>query len=143
MSDPLVIAANLKPLGIDVKIRQVDFSTWLDEQNSGKFDLLMMGWLGNIDPDDYYYSQHHTDGGSNAQKFSNAEVDKLLDAGRTETDAAKRKEIYAQAAAIIADQGSYIYLYNPAVIQLSSPKLTGFEVRPDRAIRFRTATLAG
>ena len=78
-----IIADNLEPLGIDVKIRTVDFATWLDEQNNGNFDMLMMGWLGNIDPDDFYYSQHHTGGKSNAQKFSNADVDKLLDAGRT------------------------------------------------------------
>ncbi len=55
-----MIAANLEPLGIGVTIRTVDFATWLDEQNSGHFDMLMMGWLGNIDPDDFYYAQHHT-----------------------------------------------------------------------------------
>ena len=65
-----IIADNLAPLGITVNIRTVDFATWLDEQNSGHFDMLMMGWLGNIDPDDFYYAQHHTDGTSNAQKFS-------------------------------------------------------------------------
>ncbi len=65
-----IIADNLAPLGITVNIRTVDFATWLDEQNSGNFDMLMMGWLGNIDPDDFYYAQHHTDGTSNAQKFS-------------------------------------------------------------------------
>ena len=65
-----IIADNLAPLGITVNIRTVDFATWLDEQNNGNFDMLMMGWLGNIDPDDFYYAQHHTDGSSNAQKFS-------------------------------------------------------------------------
>ena len=81
-----IIADNLAPLGITVNIRTVDFATWLDEQNNGNFDMLMMGWLGNIDPDDFYYAQHHTDGTSNAQKFSDPEVDRLLDAGRVETD---------------------------------------------------------
>ena len=136
-----IIAADLKPLGIDVNIRQTDFSTWLDEQNSGRFDMLMMGWLGNIDPDDFYYSQNHTDGSSNAQKYSNAEVDKLLDAGRVETNQAARKEGYSQAAKIIADQAGYIYLYNPAVVQAWSPELHGYQVRADRAIRFKDAWL--
>ncbi len=112
-----VIADNLAPLGITVNIRTVDFATWLDEQNTGNFDMLMMGWLGNIDPDDFYYAQHHTDGTSNAQKFSNPEVDRLLDAGRVETDRQAREDIYSKAATIIADQVSYIYLYNPSVIQ--------------------------
>lgn len=136
-----IIASNLEPLGIDVQIRQPDFSTWLDEQNSGNFDLLMMGWLGNIDPDDFYYAQHHSTGGSNAQGYSNPQVDELLDAGRTETDEATRKDLYAQAATIIADEASYIYLYNPSVIQAWSPKVEGYAVRSDAAIRFRDTSL--
>jgi peptide/nickel transport system substrate-binding protein len=138
-----VIADNLKPLGITVNIRTVDMATWLDEQNSGHFDMLMMGWLGNIDPDDFYYAQHHTDGSNNAQKFSNAAVDRLLDAGRMETNPQVRKDDYAKAAAIIADQVSYIYLYNPSVIQAWSANLSGYDARRDKAIRFRTASLTG
>ena len=91
-----IIADNLAPLGITVNIRTVDFATWLDEQNNGHFDMLMMGWLGNIDPDDFYYAQHHTDGTSNAQKFSNPEVDRLLDDGRVETNHDARSGDYAK-----------------------------------------------
>ena len=136
-----IIASNLEPLGFTVNIRQPDFSTWLDEQNSGNFDILMMGWLGNIDPDDFYYAQHHSEGASNAQKYANASVDELLDAGRVETDMAARKQLYADAATIIADEASYIYLYNPAVIQAWNPVLTGYDVRADAAIRFQDAVL--
>ena len=104
--------------------------------------MLMMGWLGNIDPDDFYYAQHHTKGTSNAQKFSNPEVDRLLDDGRVQTNRQLRAKDYTRAATIIADQGSYIYLYNPSVIQAWSTGLSGYEARRDGAIRFRTATLA-
>ncbi|PSL37928.1 peptide/nickel transport system substrate-binding protein [Labedella gwakjiensis] len=138
-----IIADNLEPLGITVEIRTPDFATWLDEQNTGNFDMLMMGWLGNIDPDDFYYSQHHTDGGSNAQGYSNPEVDELLDAARVETDQDARKDLYAQAATIIADEASYIYLYNPSVIQAWNPELSGYEARSDRAIRFRDVSFGG
>jgi len=136
-----IIADNLAPLGISVNIRTVDFATWLDEQNTGNFDMLMMGWLGNIDPDDFYYAQHHSNGTSNAQKFSDPEVDRLLDAGRVETDTAERKDVYARAATRIADEVSYIYLYNPSVIQAWSNDLSGYVARRDGAIRFRTADL--
>jgi peptide/nickel transport system substrate-binding protein len=137
-----IIADNLVPLGITVNIRTVDFATWLDEQNSGHFDMLMMGWLGNIDPDDFYYAQHHTNGTSNAQKYSNPEVDRLLDAGRVETNPDARAGIYRKAATIIADQCSYIYLYNPSVIQAWGKNMAGYEPRRDKAVRFRTASIA-
>jgi peptide/nickel transport system substrate-binding protein len=137
-----VVADNLAPLGITVNIRTVDMATWLDEQNTGNFDMLMMGWLGNIDPDDFYYAQHHTGGSNNAQKFSDPEVDRLLDAGRVETARDARADDYAKAAVQIADQVSYIYLYNPSVIQGWTPDLTGYEARRDGAIRFRAAAMS-
>jgi peptide/nickel transport system substrate-binding protein len=137
-----IVADNLAPLGITVNIRTVDFATWLDEQNNGHFDMLMMGWLGNIDPDDFYYAQHHTGASNNAQKFSNPQVDKLLDAGRVETNRDARADDYARAATIIADQVSYIFLYNPSVIEAWTTRLSGYAARRDGAVRFRTARLA-
>ncbi len=136
-----IIADNLAALGITVKIRSTDFATWLDDENAGNFDMLMMGWLGNIDPDDFYYAQQHTGGKSNAQKYSNPDVDGLLDAARTDTDRDTRAGRYARAATIVADDASYIYLYNPSVIQAWSKSLSGYQARRDRAIRFRTARL--
>ena len=136
-----VIADSLADVGIDLEIRSLDFGTWLDEQNQGNFDMLYMGWLGNIDPNDFYYSQHHSDGSSNAQGYSEPEVDRLLDEGRTTTDEEERQRIYDEVATRIADDASYIYLYNPSVIQAYDPALTGYTVRSDRAVRWRDASL--
>ncbi|WP_265521503.1 ABC transporter substrate-binding protein [Oerskovia flava] len=136
-----VIESQLAEVGIAVEIRSLDFGTWLDEQGQGNWDMLMLGWLGNIDPDDFYYGQHHTDGPNNYQGYSNPEVDDLLDAGRTETDEQARQEIYAEAATQIADDASYIYLYNPAVVQTWSPDVVGYVARGDRAIRFADVSL--
>jgi peptide/nickel transport system substrate-binding protein len=137
-----VIAAELKDVGIDVKIRTLDFGQWLDEEGKGHFDSFMLGWLGNLDPDEFYYAQHHTGGGFNFQHYSNKSVDRLLDEARTETDEAARKQDYDQAAKQIVDDASYIYLYNPDVAQGWSSALSGYEVRPDRAVRFRDASLS-
>ena len=91
----------------------------------------MMGWLGNIDPDDFYYAQHHTDGTSNCQKI-------LQPRGRPTAGRRPRRDrpttpattIYAKAATIIADECSYIYLYNPSVIQAWTPGLSGLRGPP-------------
>lgn len=131
-----VIAAELEPLGVTVTINDVDFSTWLDLEGSGEFDAFMLSWIGNIDPDEFYYAQHHTDGAFNFQGYSNPDVDELLDAARVETDDEARKELYAEAAAIIVDEASYIYLYNPDSIDAWSPNVQGYETRGDNAVRF-------
>jgi len=136
-----VISSELEDIGITVKIRELDFAQWLDEEGKGNFDSFMLGWLGNIDPDEFYYAQHHSKGTFNFQGYSNPRVDELLDQARTETDEGGRKELYDEAAKTIVDEASYIYLYNPDVSVGWTPEVQGFEVRPDRAIRFRDTSL--
>jgi peptide/nickel transport system substrate-binding protein len=133
-----VIAAQLGEVGIEVEIRTLDFSTWLAEQGDGNFDAFMLGWLGNIDPDGFYYAQHHSEGGFNFHGYANPEVDELLDQGRTETDQDARKEIYDEAVEMIVDDASYIYFYNPDIINAWVPDVTGYQTRPDNAVRFVT-----
>jgi peptide/nickel transport system substrate-binding protein len=136
-----VIAAELAPLGITVNIVDVDFTTWLDMEGKGEFDAFMLSWIGNIDPDDFYYSQHHTGADFNFQGYSNAEVDQLLDEARVETDQAARKTLYDQAAKLIVDEASYIYLYNPDNINAWRNEVKGYQTRGDNAIRFVEAYL--
>ncbi|WP_220090359.1 ABC transporter substrate-binding protein [Streptomyces sp. Amel2xB2] len=132
-----VIASQLEKIGITVKPREVDFATWLDKQGKGQYDMLMLGWLGSLDAEDFYYAQHHSKGNFNFQKYANPEVDRLLEEGQKESDTKARKARYAAAARQIADDASYVYLYNPDVVQVWAPQLKGYKVRSDGAIRFR------
>jgi len=138
-----VIASQLAGIGVNVEISDVDFGTWLDRQGEGDFDAFMLSWIGNIDPDDFYYAQHHSEGSFNFQGYSNPDVDALLDEARVETDQNARKALYDEAAMLIVDDASYIYLYNPENVQAWGPQVEGFEVRGDNAIRFVETRLAG
>ncbi|MBW3619679.1 MAG: ABC transporter substrate-binding protein [Actinobacteria bacterium] len=135
------IASQLSEVGIQVEIRTLDFSTWLAEQGEGNFDSFMLGWLGNIDPDDFYYAQHHSEGGFNFHGYANPEVDELLEEARRETDQDTRKGLYDQVAELIVDDASYIYFYNPDIINAWSPQVSGYETRPDNAVRFVETSL--
>ncbi len=137
-----VMEAQLGEVGIDVQIRTEDFTTWLADQGDGEFDAFGLSWLGNIDPDDYYYAQHHSEGSFNFHGFADPETDELLDSARVETDEDDRKELYDQAAERIVDLASYIYLYNPDIVQAWSPDVQGYTTRPDQATRFVDTSLA-
>jgi peptide/nickel transport system substrate-binding protein len=136
-----VIASELEPIGINVEVETLDFNTWLDREDKGEFDSFMLSWLGNIDPADFYEQQHITNGSSNYQGYSNPEVDKLLTQASTEVDQDKRKDLYDQAAKMIVDDVSYLYLYNPDVVQAWTPGLKGYAIRADRAINFEDVEL--
>jgi peptide/nickel transport system substrate-binding protein len=136
-----VIASQLEEVGIEVNIETLDFATWLDRQGAGDYDSFYLGWLGNLDPAAYYQEQHQTDGPNNYQGYSNPQVDQLLQAASGETDEGARKELYDQAAQIIVDDVSYLYLYNPDVVQAWVPGLSGYRIRADKAINFENVEL--
>jgi peptide/nickel transport system substrate-binding protein len=136
-----VIADQLEPIGIDVEVEVLDFATWLDRQGQGQFDAFLLSWLGNIDPAAFYESQHITDGANNYQGYSNPEVDRLLGEASTTVDEDERKELYDQAAKLIVDDVSYLYLFNPDVVQAWAPGLSGYQIRADRAINFEEVEL--
>lgn len=136
-----VIQSNLADVGVEVEIQDEPFSTWLDRQSSGDFDSWMLGWLGNLDPFGFYHAQHLCDGSNNFQGYCNEDVDTLLNQAAAETDQEARKSLYDQAAELIVDDASYIYLYNPDVVQAWVPGLSGYEIRADRAINFENVVL--
>ena len=138
-----VIESQLGEIGVTVNIEQETFATWLDRQGQGDFDAFMLGWLGNLDPFDFYHAQHTCEGGSNFQGYCNQETTDLLNQAANEPDQERRKELYDQAAKLIVDDNSYIYLYNPDVVQAWAPEVTGYQIRPDKAINFETVQIEG
>lgn len=103
---------------------------------AGNFDALLLGWLGNIDPEDFYYAQHHSQGNFNFHRYAHPQVDALLERGRVEIERQARKEIYDRVAELIVDDAGYIYLYNSDQVNAWRPGVHGYETRPDAALRF-------
>ncbi len=47
-----------------------------------------------------------------------------------------------QAAERIVDANSYIYLYNPSVLHAWSADVSGYEVRPDKAVNLEAVSVS-
>ncbi|MDB4896985.1 MAG: oligopeptide transporter substrate-binding protein, partial [Firmicutes bacterium] len=85
-----------KEIGVDLDVQLIDFNAMMDNfLKPGKFDISFAGFSLGLDPDQYtlFHSSQVT--GFNRGRYNNPEIDKLLEAGRKESDPAKRKAIYA------------------------------------------------
>ncbi|HEY7036045.1 MAG TPA: ABC transporter substrate-binding protein [Thermomicrobiales bacterium] len=102
----------LKQIGIDVTPNPQEWGTYLDAVFTHRdFDAAIIGWIGAIDPDDWLYGRFHTDAQYNIVGYSNPEVDKLLEEGRTLVDQAERKQRYNAAEKIIVTEAPYAFFY--------------------------------
>jgi len=128
-----IIQQRLKYVGIDVKIRIVEWATFLKEYiDKGKFEVVMLAWNISQDPDmyDVWHSSKTNPGELNFIGFKNAEVDRLLVEGRGTFDISKRKQAYFRIQEILAEEQPYTFLYVPDALPVVSARIRGVEVAP-------------
>jgi peptide/nickel transport system substrate-binding protein len=128
-----IIQQRLRFVGIDVKIRIVEWATFLKEfVDKGNFEVVMLGWNTSQDPDmyDVWHSSKTNPGELNFIGFKNAEVDRLLVEGRSTFDIEKRKKAYFRIQEILADEQPYTFLYVPDALPVVSSRIRGVEPAP-------------
>ncbi len=106
-----IIQANLTDIGMKVNVEKMDFPTLISRFKSGDFDLGLVGWGGVLDPD--VRSQYKSDGVYNFGRFSNPEIDDLLERGANTADPEERKKIYDEFQLKFLDEMPIVPLYWP------------------------------
>jgi len=111
-----VIKYQLSKIGIDVKVSPIETVHFFERLNNGDFQMSVVGWLGFVDPDEWFYSLFHSKGPWNQQGYQNKEVDALLEQGRVELDLKKRKAIYKKIQKHLLEDLPMAFLYlNPSL----------------------------
>jgi peptide/nickel transport system substrate-binding protein len=87
-----VIQANLKEIGIEVAIQQVDDATLKATCKSGTQALYLWRWNEDSKVDFVYRDLFYTGSGSNYQHYSDKHADELVDLVATEKDQDKRMQ---------------------------------------------------
>ena len=110
------VQAQVAELGIKLNVQIVDWGVHLDTLDRGEYDgMYRMGWVVDyLDPDNFLYVNLHSSNfgaKGNYSFYSNPEADKLMEEGRTETDPAKRVEIYQKAEQTIVDDAPWLFLF--------------------------------
>jgi peptide/nickel transport system substrate-binding protein len=129
----LVIQARLKDVGIDVKLRIVEWAAFLKENLDKKdFEAIIMGWTIPLEPDLYevFNSTKTKPGELNFIGYANAEVDELIDQSRFTLDRAVRKAAYDRIQEIFYEEVPYVFLFIPDSLTALSKRFVGPEPAP-------------
>jgi len=130
-----VVQAQLNKAGFDAQLNVQEQGKFIADWRASNFEAFVSLNGGNPDPDDYFGRTFQTGGATNVFKYSDAAVDKLLIAGRAETDAAKRKPIYDEAQKILACDGPVVHLAYGTLFSAVRDDLQGFSPMPTRSLR--------
>ncbi|MEU8405675.1 ABC transporter substrate-binding protein [Micromonospora sp. NPDC048842] len=125
----------VKDGGFDLKINPVEYSSLLDEQDRGNFELLQLGWSGRIDPDANITNFVGTGASQNVAGYSNPQLDTVLTQARQAGDVEERRKLYGQAVTLLQQDDALIYLYRQRNLTAVSKQIQGLQVYPDGVIR--------
>jgi len=106
-----VIANQLSKIGITVKIKQVDWATWLSDVYFGRNYMATIISLDSpvVSPRSFL-TRYYSSNGSNFINFSNSDFDKIYDSILLETDEIKRIKLYREAQRVIAENAASVYI---------------------------------
>lgn len=109
----VLIQRRLKEVGIDVKIRAIEWASFISRFiKTGDFDVVLLGWGLGLDPDQYniWHSSQQAPGQFNFIGYNNPVTDKLLEQGRLELNPDKRMKIYHEFARVLLEDSPIVYL---------------------------------
>jgi peptide/nickel transport system substrate-binding protein len=129
-----IIKRNVESLNPKFKIdvRSVEWPTFLDASNASKLPLFVLGWNADYpDPHNFAFPILHSKGNyPMIQKFKNEAIDKLIDEGETEVNAAKRKQIYAKLQALEFDEVPSLVIVDTVLYRTQRDWVKGFYNNP-------------
>jgi peptide/nickel transport system substrate-binding protein len=128
-----IIQKRLADLGIVVKIRVLEWASFVNNFiNKRKFEATILGWTIPQDPDihDVWHSSKTGPDELNFISYKNAEVDALIEKGRSTFDQKKRKVCYDRIQEILAEEQPYLFLYVPDALPIIHARFRGIQPAP-------------
>lgn len=139
------VAALLSQNGIRTTVQiwelNVMQSTWREPDGGGRHMQFRSWGDGALDPVGIFDPVLRTAGRGNFSGYSNAEVDALLTAAESETDADLRSQMYQDAQAIVREEAPLLFLWLPQDVYGASARLGNWQPSPRGVIKVHDATV--
>ena len=135
----------LQAAGLKAEVEVVEDAAFGDLTTGGNAQAFVSSW-GVAEGDvDAMLAPHFWSGRGDKRKYTNyanPEIDRIFEAGRSTTDAAKRQELYHEALSILVDDAPWAPLVNPSEIYGVSTSMTGWAPSSTGMYRLNAAAVA-
>jgi peptide/nickel transport system substrate-binding protein/oligopeptide transport system substrate-binding protein len=132
-----VLQAGWQEAGLDVKLSNFEWGTFLDKLSKGNKDsgsqLFRMGWLADYPSmDNFLYPLFQSDQSRTGSYtfYSNTQVDDLLQEARSTQDAQQRYDLYSQAEKLILTDMPAVPLYFYRDFRVSNNRIANYVHNP-------------
>ena len=138
------VAGQLQAAGLDATVRVLEGQAFLDSINSGSSMAYLSSWGVAEGDADVIFARHFWSPSRAESVFTgyqNAELDALIERGRSTADSDERERIYAEAIEIVMADAPWAPLLNPEEIYGVSTAVKGWQPSPIGRINVKTVSL--
>jgi peptide/nickel transport system substrate-binding protein len=126
----LVLQEQLQEVGITVTLDQIEWGAFIDRWRARDFQAFVSFNGSGNDPDRALFPAFSTDGSVNAFQFSDPEIDRLLEEGRSTFDVERRREIYQEVERLVMEAAPALFLSTRMAYFALGTNVQGFEPNP-------------
>jgi peptide/nickel transport system substrate-binding protein/oligopeptide transport system substrate-binding protein len=121
------VQAQLSQIGVNVKLKELDWGAHLDMCDRGETQMYRMTWVVDyMDPDNFLFvNLHSSNAGSkgNYSFYKNPKVDQLLSEARRESNWNKRMKLYQEAEQLIVNDAPWIFMMATSSSMVHQPNV--------------------
>lgn len=129
-----VVQEQLNKVGFKVELKNQEQGQFIQDWRNSNFDMFASLNAGSPDPDEYFYRTFRTGGSTNVFKYSDTEIDQLLDSARSMQDQSARKAAYDKVQKKLACSGPVAHLTYGTLFSAMRDRLQGYEVMANRSL---------
>jgi peptide/nickel transport system substrate-binding protein/oligopeptide transport system substrate-binding protein len=125
-----IIQAYLSEVGIDVKIKQLEWSAYKDAVNNGEHDMFWLSWWADYpDAENFLFPLFHSSNlgpAGNRTRYANKDVDSLIEKGQYALNEKERNGFYKKAEEIIVQDSPWVPFWHRTDFLVKQPWIKGF-----------------
>ncbi|HHA2045157.1 TPA: oligopeptide ABC transporter substrate-binding protein OppA [Enterobacter cloacae] len=115
-----------KNLGVNVKLENQEWKTFLDTRHQGTFDVARAGWCADYNEPTSFLNTMLSDSSNNTAHYKSPAFDKLIAETLQVTDDAKRADLYAKAEQQLDKDSAIVPVYYYVNARLVKPWVGGY-----------------
>ncbi len=129
-----IIQSYLRSAGLLVSIKQLEWSSYKAAINNGEADMFWISWWADYpDPENFlfplFHSSNHGPSG-NRTRYTNKEVDALIEAGQKSSVIKERDAYYRLAERIIVEDVPWVFFWHKTDITVRQATLRNYRIYP-------------
>jgi len=129
-----LIQSYIKKAGLEVRIKQLEWSAFKQAINRGDADMFWLSWWADYpDPENFLFPLFHSSNigpAGNRARYGNPAVDRAIEQGQTARDLEERNSFYKNAEQMIVNDAPWVFFWHKTDFTLRQPWIRNYRMYP-------------